>query len=53
MQHTKIENKTKNIKISCRLIIEQIKLYIVSNESYFKFLTGIASLFNYKFLISK
>jgi LAGLIDADG endonuclease/Cytochrome C and Quinol oxidase polypeptide I len=41
IQHTKLENKAKKIKISCRLRIEQRMYEPISKNSYFDILTEI------------
>lgn len=46
VQHTKIENKAKKRKISCRLRIEQRMLDPVTGDSYLKVLTNIAEFLN-------
>lgn len=46
IQHTKLENKTKKIKISCRLRIEQRMLDPISKISYFNILTDISKFLN-------
>lgn len=46
VQHTKVENKAKKIKISCRLIIEQRLLDPVTGNSYLDVLTNIAKFLN-------
>ena len=42
IQHTKLENNAKKIKISCRLRIEQRMLEPITKNSYFDVLTEIA-----------
>lgn len=46
VQHTKVENKAKKRKISCRLRIEQIRLDPVTGNSYFNVLTDISKFFH-------
>ena len=46
VQHTKVENKAKKRKISCRLRIEQRMLDPVTGNSYLEFLTNIAKFLN-------
>ena len=53
VQHTKIENKAKKRKISCRLRIEQRKLDPVTGESYLNILTDLAKFLNCSLLTRK
>ena len=53
VQYTKLESGAKKRKISCRLRIEQRKLYPITNESYFKVLTDIANFLKCKVLTRK
>lgn len=53
VQHTKLENKAKKRKISCRLRIEQRMLDPITNESYLNVLTDVANLLNCKVLTRK
>ena len=46
IQHTKIENKAKKRKISCRLRIEQRMFDPISKDSYFYVLTEISQYLN-------
>ena len=46
VQHTKIENNSKKIKISCRLRLEQTMLDPISKKSYFDILTKISKFLN-------
>lgn len=46
IQHTKLENKAKKRKISCRLRIEQRMYEPISKKSYFDVLTEIAQFLN-------
>ena len=46
VQHTKVENKAKKRKISCRLRIEQRMLDPVTGNSYLDVLTNIAKFLN-------
>ena len=53
IQHTKLENGAKKIKISCRLRIEQRMYESVSRNSYFDILTEISTLLNCNLNIRK
>lgn len=53
VQHTKTENGTKKIKISCRLRIEQIMIDPVANNNYLNVLTELASFLNCNLLTRK
>jgi len=53
VQHTKLGSKINATKISCRLKIEQIKLYTITGISYFDILTSIAEFLNCNLLIRK
>jgi LAGLIDADG endonuclease len=53
VQHTKLENKAKKRKISCRLRIEQRMLDPITNNSYLDVLTDIANFLNCKLLTRK
>ena len=46
IQHTKLENRTKKRKITCRLRIEQRMYEPISKNSYFDVLTEISTLLN-------
>jgi hypothetical protein len=53
IQHTKIENKAKKRKISCRLRLEQRMYDPISNITYFDVLTEITKLLNCNLKIRK
>ena len=53
VQYTKLENGAKKRKISCRLRIEQIMYYPITNESYYFVLKSIADFFNCNLLTRK
>lgn len=53
VQHTKVENKAKKRKISCRLRIEQRMQDPITGDSYLKILTTIAEFLNCNLLTRK
>jgi len=53
VQHTKVENNAKKIKVSCRLRIEQRMLDPVTKISYFSVLNQIAKFLGCKLLTRK
>ena len=53
IQHTRLENKAKKRKISCRLRIEQRMYEPISKNSYFDVLTEISTLLNCNLNIRK
>jgi hypothetical protein len=53
IQHTRLENKAKKRKISCRLRIEQRMYEPISKNSYFDLLTEISILLNCNLNIRK